>query len=119
MKLIPVFNGEATSKFRHWIKSIEKSVNSGFYNPHRICHMKAEGAIKSFISKHLHEDWNSLKAKLRTHFSDLCTTQDCVKAVCGCKQGTHPMTSYIAEFEELIARMDESQTYIQCFVDGL
>ena len=119
LKLIPVFNGEDTSKFRCWIKSIEKSVNSGFYNPHRICHMKAEGAIESFISKHLHEDWNSLKAKLRTHFSDLHTTQDCVKAVCGCKQGTHPMTSYIDEFEELIAGMDGSQTYIQSFVDGL
>ena len=119
LKLIPVFNGEDTSKFRHWIKSIEKSMNSGFYNPHRICHMKAEGAIESFISKHLHEDWDSLKAKLRTHFSDLCTTQDCVKAAHGCKQGTHPMTSYINKFEELIAGMDGSQTYIQCFVDGL
>ena len=119
LKLIPVFNGEDTSKFRHWIKSIEKSVNSGFYNPHRICHMKAEGAVESFISKHLHEDWDSLKTKLRAHFSDLHTTQDCVKAVCGCKQGTHPMTSYIDEFEELIAGMDGSQTYIQCFVDGL
>ena len=95
------------------------SVNSGFYNPHRICHMKAEGAIESFISKHLHEDWDSLKTKLRTCFSDLHMTQDCVKAVHGCKQGTHPMTSYIAEFEELIAGMDGSQTYIQCFVDGL
>ena len=81
--------------------------------------MKAEGAIESFISKHLHEDWNSLKAKLRTHFSDLRTTQDCVKAVCGCKQGMHPMTSYIDEFEELIAGMDGSQSYIQNFVDGL
>ena len=40
LKLIPVFNGEDTSKFRHWIKSIKKSMNSGFYNPHRICHMK-------------------------------------------------------------------------------
>ena len=119
LKLIPVLNGEDTSKFRHWIKSIEKSVNSGFYNPHRICHMKAEGVAESFISKHLHEDWDSLKAKLRTHFSDLCTTQDCIKAVCGCKQGTCPMTSYIAEFKELIAGMDGSQTYIQCFVDGL
>ena len=119
LKLIPVFNGEDTSKFRHWIKSIKKSVNSGFYNPHRICHMKAEGAIESFISKHLHEDWDSLKAKLRTCFSDLCTAQGCVTAVCGCKQGTHPMTSYTAEFEELIAGMDGSQTYIQCFVDGL
>ena len=119
LKLIPAFNGEDTSKFRHWIKSIEKSVNSGFYNPHRIGHMKAEGAIESFISKHLHEDWDSLKAKLRTRFSDLHTTQDCVKAICGCKQGTHPMTSYMAEFEELIAGMDGSQTYIQCFVDGL
>ena len=69
-------------------KKYQKSVNSGFYNPHRICHMKAEGAIESFISKHLHEDWNSLKAKLRTCFSDLRTTQDCVKAICGCKQGT-------------------------------
>ena len=29
------------------------------------------------------------------------------------------MTSYTAEFEELIAGMDGSQTYIQCFVDGL
>ena len=47
LKLIPVFNGEDTSKFRHWIKSIKISVNSGFYNPHRICHMKAEGAIES------------------------------------------------------------------------
>ena len=47
--------------------------------------MNAEGAVESFISKHLHEDWDSLKAKLRTHFSDLCATQDCVKAVCGCK----------------------------------
>ena len=119
LKLIPVFNGEDTSKFRCWIKSIEKSMNSGFYNPHRICHMKAEGAIESFISKHLHEDWDSLKTKLRTHFSDLCMTKDCVKAACGCKQGTHSMTSYIAEFKELIARMDGSQTYIQCFVDGL
>ena len=119
LKLIPVFNGEDTSKFRCWIKSIEESVNPRFYNPHRICHMKAEGAIESFISKHLHEDWDSLKAKLRTCFSDLHTTQDCVKAVYGCKQGTHPMTSYIAEFEELIAGMDGSQTYIQCFVDGL
>ena len=73
----------------------------------------------SLISKHLHEDWDSLKTKLRTHFSDLCMTQDCVKAVCGCKQGTHPMTSYITEFKELIAGMDGSQTYIQCFVDGL
>ena len=118
-KLIPVFNGKDTSKFRCWIKSIEKSVNSGFYNPHRICHMKADSVIESFISKHLHEDWDSLKAKLRTHFSDLHTTQDCVKAVCGCKQGAHPMTSYIAEFEELIAGIDGSQTYIQCFVDGL
>ena len=80
LKLIPVFNGKDTLKFRWWIKSIEKSVNSGFYNPHRICHMKAESAIESFISKHLHEDWNSLKAKLRTHFSDLHTTQDCVKS---------------------------------------
>ena len=35
------------------------------------------------------------------------------------QEGTHPMTSYIAEFKELIARMDGSQTYIQCFVDGL
>ena len=60
-----------------------------------------------------------LKAKLRTHFSDLHTTQDCVKAVHGCKQGTHPMTSYIDEFEELIAGMDGSKTYIQCFFDGL
>ena len=119
LKLIPVFNGKDTSKFRCWIKSIKKSVNSGFYSPHRICHMKAEGAIESFISKHLHEDWNSLKAKLRTHFSDLHTTQDCVKAIHGCKQGTHPMTSYIDEFEELIAGMDGSQTYIQSFVDGL
>ena len=83
LKLIPVFNGKDTSKFRHWIKSIEKSVNSGFYNPHRICHMKAEGAV------------------------------------CGCKQGTHPMISYIDEFEELIAGMDGNQTYIQSFVDGL
>ena len=81
--------------------------------------MKAEGAIESFISKHLHEDWNSLKAKLRTCFSDLRTTQDCVKAVHGCKQGTCPMASYIDEFEELIAGMDGSQTYIQSFVDGL
>ena len=72
----------------------------------------------SFLS-HLHEDWNSLKAKLRTHFSDLCTTQDCVKAICGCKQGTCPMISYIDEFEELIASMDGSQSYIQNFVDGL
>ena len=119
LKLIPVFNGEETWKFRWWIKSIKKSVNSGFYNPHRICHTKAEGAVESFISKHLHEDWNSLKVKLRTHFSDLCSTQDCVKAVCGCKQGTHPMTSYIDEFEELIAGMDGSQSYIQNFVDGL
>ena len=119
LKLIPVFNGKDTSKFRHWIKSIEKSVNSGFYNPHRILHMKAEGAIDSFISKHLHEDWKSLKAKLRTHFSDLCTTQDCVKAAHGCKQGTHPKTSYIDEFEELIAGMDGSQTCIQSFVDRL
>ena len=81
--------------------------------------MKAEGAIESFISKHLHEDWNSLKAKLRTCFSDLCTTQDCVKAIHGCKQSTCPMISYIDEFEELIASMDESQSYIQNFVDGL
>ena len=87
LKLIPVFNGEDTSKFRPWIKHIEKSVNSGFYNPHRVCHLKAEGAVESFISKHLHEDWDSLKAKLRTRFSDLHTTQDCVKAVCRCKQG--------------------------------
>ena len=94
-------------------------MNSGFYNPHRICHMKAEGAIESFISKHLHEDWDGLKAKLRTRFSDLCMTQDCIKAVHGCRQGTHPMTSYIAEFEGLIAGMDGSQTYIQCFVDWL
>ena len=85
LKLIPVLNGKDTSKFRCWIKSIEKSVNSGFYNPHRIWHMKAEGAIESFISKHLHEDWDSLKAKLRTCFSDLHTTQDCAKAVHGCK----------------------------------
>ena len=119
LKLIPVFNGKDTLKFQWWIKSIEKSVNSGFYNPHRICHMKAEGTIESFISKHLHEDWNSLKVKLRTHFSDLCTTQDCVKAVHGCKQGTCPMTSYIDKFEELIAGMDGSQSYIQNFVDGL
>ena len=87
LKLIPVFNGEDTSKFRPWIKRIEKSVNSGFYNPHRVCHLKAEGAIESFISKHLHEDWDSLKVKLRIRFSDLHTTQDCVKAVRGCKQG--------------------------------
>ena len=87
LKLSPVFNGEDTSKFRPWIKRIKKSVNSGFYNPHRVCHLKAEGAIESFISKHLHEDWDSLKAKLRTCFSDLRTTQDCVKAVHGCKQG--------------------------------
>ena len=110
LKLIPVFNGEDTLKFGQWIKSIEKSVNSGFYSPHRICHMKAEGTIESFISKHLHEDWNSLKAKLRTRFSDLHTTQ----AICGCKQGTHPMISYIDEFEELIASMDGSQSYIHC-----
>ena len=71
--------------------------------------MKAEGAIESFISKHLHEDWNSLKAKLRTCFSDLHTTQDCVKAIYGSKQGTCPMISYIDEFEELIASMDRSQ----------
>ena len=119
LKLIPVFNGEDTSKFRPWIKRIEKSVNSGFYNPHRVCHLKAEGAIESFISKHLHEDWDSLKAKLRTRFSDLCTTQDCVKAVRGCKQGKQPMISYIDEFEELIAGMDSGQGYIQNFVDGL
>ena len=87
LKLTPVFNGEDTSKFRPWIKRIEKSVNSGFYNPHRVCHLKAEGAVESFISKHLHEDWDSLKAKLRIRFSDLRTTQDCVKAVRGCKQG--------------------------------
>ena len=79
LKLIPVFNGEDTSKFQPWIKHIEKSVNSGFYNPHRVCHLKAEGAVESFISKHLHEDWDSLKAKLRMHFSDLHTTQDCVR----------------------------------------
>ena len=119
LKLILVFNGEDTLKFQWWIKSIKKSVNSGFYNPHRICHMKAEGTVESFISKHLHEDWNSLKAKLRTCFSDLLTTQDCVKAVHGCKQCTHPMTSYIDEFEELIAGMEGSQSYIQNFVDGL
>ena len=83
-------------------------MNSGFYNPHRICHMKAEGAIESFISKHLHEDWNSLKAKLRTCFSDLHTTKGCVKAVHGCKQGMHPMTSYIDKFEELITGKDGS-----------
>ena len=118
LKLIAVFNGEDTSKFRCWIKSIKKSMNSGFYNPHRICHMKAEGTIGSFISEHLHEDWDSLKAKLRTCFSDLHTTKDCVKAI-GCKQGTHPMTSYINKFKELIAGMDGIQTYIQCFVDGL
>ena len=87
LKLIPVFNGEDTSKFRPWIKSIEKSVNSGFYNPHRVCHLNAEGAVESFISKHLHEDWDSLKVKLRTRFSDLRTTQDCVRAVRRCKQG--------------------------------
>ena len=29
------------------------------------------------------------------------------------------MTSYIDEFEELIAGMDGSQSYIQNFVDGL
>ena len=119
LKLIPVFNGEDTSKFRPWIKRIEKSVNSGFYNPHRVCHLKAEGAIESFISKHLHEDWDSLKVKLRTRFSDLRTTQDCVKAVRGCKQGKRPMISYIDEFKELIAGMDSSQGYIQNFVDGL
>ena len=84
-------------------------MNSGFYNPHRVCHLKAEGAVESFISKHLHEDWDSLKAKLRTRFSDLHTTQDCVKAVCGCKQGKRPMISYIDEFEELIAGMDSGQ----------
>ena len=94
-------------------------MNSGFYNPHRVCHLKAEGAIESFISKHLHEDWDSLKVKLRTHFSDLRTTQDCVKAVRRCKQGKQPMISYIDEFEELIAGMDSSQGYIQNFVDGL
>ena len=116
LRLIPVFIGKDTSKFQRWIKI---SVNFGFYNPHRICHMKAESAIESFISKHLHEDWNSLKVKLRTHFSDLHTTQDCVKAICGCKQGTHPMTSYIDEFEELIAGINGSQSYIQNFVDGL
>ena len=87
LKSIPIFNGEDTSKFRCWIKSIKKAVNLGFYNPHTICHMKSEGVVESFISKHLHEDWSGLKAKLRTHFSDLCTTQDCVKAVHGCKQG--------------------------------
>ena len=87
LKLIPVFNGEDTSKFRPWIKRIEKSVNSRFYNPHRVCHLKAEGAVESFISKHLHEDWDSLKVKLRTRFSDLHTTQDCVRAVRRCKQG--------------------------------
>ena len=87
LKLIPVFNGEDTSKFQPCIKCIKKSVNSRFYNPHRVCHLKAEGAVKSFISKHLHKDWDSLKVKLRTRFSDLRTTQDCVKAVCGCKQG--------------------------------
>ena len=119
LKLIPVFNGEDTSKFRQWIKSIKKSMNSGFYNSHKICHMKAEGAIESFISKHLHDNWNSLKAKLRTCFSDLHTTQDCVKAIHGCKQGTCPMISYIDKFEELIASMDGSQSYIQNFVDGL
>ena len=119
LKLIPVFNGEDTSKFRPWIKRIEKSVNSGFYNPHRVCHLKAEGAVESFISKHLHEDWDSLKAKLRTRFSDLHTTQDCVRAVRGCKQGKRPMISYIDEFEELIAGMDGGQGYIQNFVDGL
>ena len=81
--------------------------------------MKSEGAVESFISKHLDDDWSGLKAKLRTHFSDLHTTQDCVKAVHGCKQGSHPIISYIDEFEELIAGMDGSQTYIQSFVDGL
>ena len=94
-------------------------MNSRFYNPHRVCHLKAEGAVESFISKHLHEDWDSLKVKLRTHFSDLCTTQDCVRAVCRCKQGKRPMISYIDEFEELIAGMDSGQGYIQNFVDGL
>ena len=119
LKLIPVFNGEDTSKFQPWIKCIEKLVNSGFYNPHRVCHLKAEGAVESFISKHLHEDWDSLKAKLRTRFSDLHTTQDCVRAVHGCKQGKRPMISYIDEFEEMIAGMDGGQGYIQNFVDGL
>ena len=95
LKLIPVFNGEDTSKFQPWIKRIEKSVNSRFYNPHRVCHLKAEGAVESFISKHLHEDWDSLKAKLRMRFSDLRTTQDCVRAVCGCKQGQKTKLSVI------------------------
>ena len=49
LKLIPIFNGADTSKFRHWVRSIKNSMNSGFYNPHRICHMKAVGAIESFI----------------------------------------------------------------------
>ena len=79
--------GKIPQNFDHWIKRIEKMVNSGFYNPHRVCHLKAEGAVESFISKHLHKDWDSLKAKLRTRFSDLQTTQDCVRAVHGCKQG--------------------------------
>ena len=86
-------------------------MNSRFYNPHRVCHLKAEGAVESFISKHLHKDWDSLKAKLRTRFSDLHTTQDCVRAVYGCKQGKQPMISYIDELEELIARMDSGQGY--------
>ena len=37
----------------------------------------------------------------------------------GCKQGSCPIICYIDEFEELIAGMDGSQTYIQSFVDGL
>ena len=49
LKLISVFNGEDTSKIRCWIKSIKKSMNSGFYNPHRVCHMKAEGAESIFV----------------------------------------------------------------------
>ena len=49
--------GKILQNFDRGIKCIEKSVNSRFYNPHRVCHLKAEGAIESFISKHLHEDW--------------------------------------------------------------
>ena len=33
LKLIPVFNGEDTSKFRCWIKSIKKPMNSQVLQP--------------------------------------------------------------------------------------
>ena len=119
VKAIKIYDGADSSQFRPWIRSIEKAVSCGMYNPHKVAHMKSIGALEKVVRQNMHRTWGELKQVLQHRFSDLRTDQDTVRALASCHQGSGSVAAYIDEFTELVAGATSTASYIQQFIDGL